>query len=211
MIQLMQAGYNDLKAGHTEQACEHWWKLWQAIKEVMRTEGPDTMEAFDEELTGGPEPVYNWSSDFDMALANLSDEHSNWAERRLAFCSEYLASSSDKDDYNQWNRRQTIAEMHYKLGDAPKGNELFEAYLKENPEWGWGWMAWSDMYWLFGEPELRDTDRAIHILKQALEHVQEREERTEIMDRLNTLYIERGMTDEADAVSKAQRAMYGEL
>ena len=45
--------------------------------------------------------------------------------------------------------KRAIAETVLLLGDFRKGEELFQGYLFENPKWDWGWIGWSDQYWLF--------------------------------------------------------------
>lgn len=65
--------------------------------------------------------------------------------------------------------RISLAESYFKSGNMQKADALFQGWLDENPDWEWGWIAWSDCYWLWdlhgGE---RDFDKAETILNRAL-------------------------------------------
>ena len=79
--------------------------------------------------------------------------------------------------------RISLAESCFKNGNIEKTDALFQGWLEQNPGWEWGWIAWSDCYWLWelhgGE---EDFDKAETILKRALstpglsskKHVKER-------------------------------------
>ena len=62
----------------------------------------------------------------------------------------------------------SISESYIKLGRQNEGDKLFESYLKDDPEWGWGWIGWSDCYWIFHGNEQNDYEKAEAILKKAL-------------------------------------------
>ena len=60
-----------------------------------------------------------------------------------------------------------MAETYFSMGNKEKGEMLFQDYLKADPEWGWGWIGWSDQYWLFKEQDA-DYKRGEDILFKAL-------------------------------------------
>ena len=86
------------------------------------------------------------------------------------------------------NAKRAIAETHFLLGNVKKGEELFEIYLSENPKWGWGWIGWSDQYWLC-ESENANYIKGEDILLKALA-VTDLEDRDCVEDRLLELYSE---------------------
>ncbi len=90
---------------------------------------------------------------------------------------------SDKNLPNLGNVRSSLAETYYQLGDKDKADSLYEKWLKNEPDWGWGWIAWSDYYWLWKHIGLeQDFEKAEQILKKGLcvkkvsdkEHIKER-------------------------------------
>jgi hypothetical protein len=35
-----------------------------------------------------------------------------------------------------------MADSHYELGDKDTCDQLYNAWLEENPDWGWGYIGW---------------------------------------------------------------------
>jgi hypothetical protein len=68
--------------------------------------------------------------------------------------------------------------------------------LDECPQWGGGWIAWSDSHWLFAAQRNKDAARAEQILKEGLA-TPDVENRADLLDRLATLYEETGRGEEA--------------
>ena len=48
---LMQEGYKLLGAGHTTEACDAWWQVWEWLKDKVTPER-NTLEALDEDFRG---------------------------------------------------------------------------------------------------------------------------------------------------------------
>lgn len=71
--------------------------------------------------------------------------------------------------------------------------------MEEHSAWGWGWIGWSDQYWLYAEEGNKDSEKAISILKQALE-VEGLEDRHDVLERLYDVYTDLGLHHEADKV-----------
>jgi uncharacterized protein len=134
-----------------------------------------------------------------MELGNAANVDISFAQKRIDFCSDYISMIEDKEGLNTYNMRKAIAESYFELGNKEKGEELFKEYLEQKPTWGWGWIAWSDIYWMTENPEDRDNEKAISILKEALK-VERIEDKADVQERLKDLYNEAGMTEEADAI-----------
>jgi hypothetical protein len=115
---------------------------------------------------------------------------------------------SDPNDENGLNMRRAIAEAHYKLGESREGEAVFRTLTEEHSAWAWGWIGWAEQYGSYGESENRDALRGIAILKEAL-GVPELEERDAVLERLEDLYLEAGLTQEAEAVETAMRGSSG--
>lgn len=188
---LMQKGYRLSMSGDSEGAASLWIQLW---KKAM-----DTMEL--DKSFNGMQSFFNWASDFDLELENAGRKKNVFLQHRIDFCSEYVARSEDKSEVNILNMKRAIAESYFELGEADKGESLFKEYLVEFPTWGWGWIGWSDQYWLFAKENNKNSGKAIHILKQALE-IEGLEDRYDVMDRLSEIYTDLGMLEEAGNVRK---------
>jgi uncharacterized protein YchJ len=97
------------------------------------------------------------------------------------------------------NFKTALAQSHFELGDRNIGERLFRTWLEEAPQWGSGWIAWSDCCWLFARPEYKDATRAEQLLQEGLASPNV-ENRTHILERLQLLYEETGRDEEAEAV-----------
>ncbi|MCI0423456.1 MAG: SEC-C domain-containing protein [Acidobacteria bacterium] len=93
------------------------------------------------------------------------------------------------------NFRRAVAESYFELGEAGKADELYRQWLDTDPQWGWGWIGWSDGYWLT-RAESRNLRKAEELLQQGLSVVRVRD-RKDIVERLTDLYKEQGRDDEA--------------
>jgi len=75
------------------------------------------------------------------------------------------------------------------LPSFPKS--VFHEWLKLEPDWGWGWIGWSDCYWLWEYLGLeKDLDKAEEILRKGLS-VSNVSDRDHIEDRLEDLLKEK--------------------
>jgi hypothetical protein len=66
----------------------------------------------------------------------------------------------------------------------------YKDLIDEMPNWGWGYIGWSDEYWLMVRAGPKDYDQAERILQQALARP-DLEERDHVLDRLARLRVER--------------------
>jgi outer membrane receptor for Fe3+-dicitrate len=54
------------------------------------------------------------------------------------------------------------------MGMFEKAEALFRDWLSVEPDWGFGWIGWSDLYWLMNLGFDKDFKKAEKILKQGL-------------------------------------------
>jgi tetratricopeptide (TPR) repeat protein len=179
-------------------SCDVWLEAWEMVKAAMDEYGIEDIEEFDREFND-TSLLYNWSSELEMALANAGLDNPDYLESRIAFCSEYIARYGDQSEYNILHMKSAIAESHFKLGRQAEGERLFEEITRNDPDWSWGWISWSDMYWLDAQEVDKDSDRAVAILKQGLEEVEAYDD-YEILIKLQELYMDLGMVEEALAI-----------
>lgn len=91
-------------------------------------------------------------------------------------------------------------------GDAWKrwagleADELFQERLTADPQWGWGWIGWSDCYG-FWKRKHYDLGRAEEILKQGLA-VSGVRDKSDMLERLMNMYADMGRKEDAGRVQE---------
>lgn len=189
----MQKGYKYyMKEDYTE-TINVWCNVFNDIMDAMKNESIKTFTQFDK-IYNGTQFVSNWANDFDDCLcyvvSNVHDEDAleSYGEIRIGL-NEKIKEFIEKDDNLSFeNAIRAIAETHFYMGNSKKGEEIFENYLRLNVEWGWGWIGWSDQYWLC-KGERADYKRAEEILLKALS-VPNLKDRDSVQERLLDLYSE---------------------
>jgi len=53
------------------------------------------------------------------------------------------------DQLNLGNLRTSLIECYFKIGKIDDADSLFREWLSAEPDWGFGWIGWSDLYWLW--------------------------------------------------------------
>ncbi len=140
------------------------------------------------ELDVGGATIYDmlyWASTFADNLHNASIRDKSFEKHKLSFCEAYVEMHHgmlDKDVRNLGKIRISLAECYFKQGKSEKTDDLFREWLGIEPDWGFGWIGWSDLYWLWNFGIAKDFKKAEKILKQGLkvpnvidrEHIKER-------------------------------------
>jgi tetratricopeptide (TPR) repeat protein len=195
----MQSGYDVLAEGQgdVQQACRLWLEAWQEILRVMQQQRINSFQAFDG-LFGGMQSVFNWVQDLEMELYNAGLENPGFFRERMSLCQTVLERFPNEDKLLIRSFKRGMADTYFHLGEPTKGDQLYEQCLAEDPRWGWGWIGWSDNYFIFNSVE-KDAARAEQLLKQGLD-VTDIEDRDVLLERLQTVYEESGREDEAEAV-----------
>jgi len=191
----MQRGYSYMMNNDPVSACIEWKKTWSAIVSAMKAGNYRTIKDFDEDFDG-LQSVFNWASDYEMELENSVGVDISFARERISFCTEYL-ERADQHEHNSLNKKTAIANSYFYLGMKEDGEKVYKALTAEHPDWGWGWIKWSDEYSFYAEN--RDYDKAINILNEALK-VDGIDETAEIKSRLLDIYEECDMHEEASSI-----------
>lgn len=93
-----------------------------------------------------------------------------------------------------------MAETYFIMGNKEKGEMLFRDYLKADPEWSWGWIGWSDQYWLLKKQDA-DYKRGEEILFKALT-IPGLRDKEDVEERLLDLYYDSGEEEKYKALEK---------
>ncbi|GAA0351642.1 hypothetical protein GCM10008932_00930 [Alkalibacterium iburiense] len=159
-----------------------WQKVWNQIKRIMDKNEIETIEELDE-VFDGTQTIYNWSTDFSQELLNMSRQKKDFLQNRLTFYTEYLERTADLSEDNAKTMKADLAQTYFEIGQAQKGEKLFQELTTDYPTWGWGWIFWSDVYGVFAEDTDKDFNRALKILNEALT-VKGLEDKEDIRDRM---------------------------
>jgi len=180
------------REGNYIDACEHGLKAWACLLELIKMLEAESI--YDIENNGVT--IYDlpyWATCFADELSNASIRDKSYLQKKLNFCQHYVEMHedfSDKELPNLGNVRSTLAETYYQLEEKEKADLLYEKWLKDEPDWGWGWIAWSDCYWLRRHIGLeQDLEKAEQILRKGLS-VKKVSDREHIEERLNRLLNE---------------------
>jgi hypothetical protein len=195
----MQAGYAQLKAENRECACQLWIETWHGILKIMARHNIPTLDAFDERFAG-TQCVFNWVQDFEMELCIAGLDNVHFFHERIALCSTMIDRFSN-GTFSEIDFRSALASSYSKIGEQHKCDQMFQQWLDEDPQNGWGWIGWSDVYFFFEAPEKRDVVRAEMLLKSGLAVTNVRE-RQVLLERLADLYEETDRQDNADDIHR---------
>lgn len=195
---LMQQGYTYSREGNLIDAVRVWGELWSKLLTILNGETAPTLQELNEALQSKLS-IYNWASDYGLELSKALKEDIGFARSRIDFCTEYAARYVDETGHNVLELKRAVAETYFEIGQRAEGEQIFESNLAKCPTWGWGWISWADQYWICAEESIQDSGKAISILQQALA-VKGLEDRQDVLERLNDLYTDLGMYEEANNV-----------
>lgn len=201
----MQLGYKYLEERNHSDCIRTWLAVWNDLMDAMQKESVKTFKAFDT-IFNGNQYVVNWVGDFDVLLEEVVNNTSEtevlneYGKLRIQLNNDILQFLMKDDQLSIENARRAIAETYFLLGNKDKGEELFESFLKEDPKWGWGWIGWSDQYWL-GKKEYADYIRGEEILLSALS-IDGLRDRDDVEERLLDLYYDCGEDEKFKALEQ---------
>lgn len=183
--ELMQQGYQLLKVRREAEACERWLETWEWVKRLAEPQ-MESVRDFDHRYRGElMQLVFNWRSDYSVALHNAGLTEPCYQEQRLRFVREYLALFPKESSDNQVTFRRDEAEALLALGRQSEAEALLTALVERYPTHGWAYIGWSDFYWLYRESPT-DYARAEQILRLALDRP-DLEDRDDVLSRIEQL------------------------
>jgi predicted RNA-binding protein with TRAM domain len=116
------------------------------------------------------ESLANWVQEFEMELRNAALQERRFHEVRIELSRWFYQQFTDEDDHELANFRASEATSLAGLGDTGGAEKKFEELVGRYPAEVWGWIFWSDMYWLSvpGKGK-KDYGKAESILLRCLE------------------------------------------
>ena len=194
---LISKGYTSLETHDSKTACDCWITAWNEALKLMDSEGIAVYEL--EDKYNWEQFPTNWVQDLEETLYNAGLDEPEYFRKRIQYCEEMLKAYPEEkaDKLLVENTRRAIAESYYELGDTESCDRLFEKWLKDDPQWGWGWIGWSNCYW---RDHLNSNfEKGQSILERGL-IVSEVRDRVDLLDNARELYYETKQDDKAAEV-----------
>lgn len=166
----MQIGYGLLNNNNGKKAIIVWAKVLEEIKDYMKLNNIKSLDKFDK-IFNGNENVENWIQDYEMALDNVisdgkSKSDQTYARQRIKLL-EFIIKVTKPGDLTYLNSQKALGETYFILRDLEKGKEVYLNLIKNYPNFVWGYIGYSDEFWLNHKDD-KDYEKAASILRQAL-------------------------------------------
>lgn len=161
-------------------------KAWSYLKELMKS--LETKSFCDLEYKTMYDLLY-WASRLAGNLHNASIRDESFFQKKFLFCKEYVDMHENFLDENMRNLggiRRALAECYIDTENFETCDNLYEKWLHKEPDWGWGWIGWSDHYWLFHGKNKPDLEKGLCILERGLA-IKGVKDKNHMIDRLNDL------------------------
>jgi len=218
----MQKGYGYDYEGETGKAIFYWHVVFENLKSYFEEYKLESLKDFDK-IFNGNQYVSNWVQDYDEALRKVllhSDKISKEEiGRRRIDLLNFLLSLNLSDEMTIHNHKRSLAETYYLMGQPEVGEKHFIQLIEEYPDNAWGYIGYSDQYWL--EKDNKDYEKALKILLDGYNRSTV-DEIDDIVERLTGLHIaikekeldeyeKKKETDEKKPIVPEYRALYQEL
>lgn len=179
----IQKGYEYILKKQQLKGCDQWLEAWSEIIELFeKNEAKDIYEL--NKKYDWTQFISNYAQDLEMELHNAGIEDNRYHEKRIKYCQELLKWCGNDEIINK-NTQRAIADAYFGLGDTATGDHLFTEWLNDDPDWGWGYIGWSDNYWMGRDN--RQYEKAIEILMSGYSRESVRD-KIDIVERIIDLY-----------------------
>jgi hypothetical protein len=161
----IQDGYTQLKPDRGA-ATDRWLSAWSEVLHLGDAAGITTIADFDRRFPMS-QSLFNWHQDLEMELGNAGLDDPAKSHARIEVGEEILRRFTDCDQLAVENWRRAIAEAWFQLGETAKAEQLYQDWLRDDPQWGFGWIGWASGYLPMprtGRPA--DHQRAEDLLRQ---------------------------------------------
>lgn len=162
--------------GDFVQASQMGFQTWDHLKKLMILLNVTSLYELEYQTIFD---LLSWASTFIVNLNNASRQDPTFFQAYYLFCKEYVTMHGhylEKDMRNLGSIRRALADCSVRQGDFVACDLLYAQWLRDEPDWGWGWIGWSDSYYLFNGKREKNKERARQLLEQglAVPHVRDR-------------------------------------
>lgn len=200
----IQEGYELIECRHVTAACRIWLEAWANVVQILDIAGIKSISEFDDRFRG-TQCVFNWIQDFEIELWNAGLRDRKFLTARIAICEERLRRFAAEDNLMTQNCRHALAESYFERGDTAKADTLYREWLSIDPQWGRGWIGWSDCY-QSTRTEFRNLHKAEELLRKGLAIAGVRDFQ-DLNERLANLYQEQGRVDEVKEIQQQKKKL----
>lgn len=179
MNDLIEDGFDDMAKNDPRSACDHWLKVWNALKDRKEPQVTDLEHL--EKHYNGAFSVNNLCQDLEMELHNAGLEDSTYFEKRIEYCREFCGLFPDEKELTIHNMRRAIADSYEILGQYKQAEAEYERIVQDFPHNPWGYVAWGDMY-LFGQR--KDYQRAQTLYEKGVAIAVDKSDKDALKERL---------------------------
>ena len=199
----IQEGYALIFENNYTSACDKWLEAWEGIKELFAEGVAEDIYSLDDKYKW-TQFISNYTQDLEMELHNAGIDDKAYHEKRIVYCQELIQWC--KSDLTINNTRIGMAEAYFELGDSAAGEKVFTEWLRDDPDYGLGYVGWADCYRLIIDD--KQYEKAEEILLTAYARSDLRN-KIEVVESLITLYEEMDKPDKVkeyeNVFSKLQR------
>ncbi len=218
----MQKGYGYDYEGETGKAIFYWHVVFENLKSYFEEYKLESLEEFDK-IFNGNQYVRNWVHDYDDALREVLLHSNETAKkevgRRKIDLLNFLLSLELSEEMTTHNYKRSLAETYYLMGQPEFGEKHFIQLIEEYPDNAWGYIGYSDQYWL--EKDNKNYKKALEILNEAYNR-RTVDDSNDIVERLTGLhiaikekeleeYLKKEKPDERRPIVPEYRTLYQEL
>ena len=197
----MKSGWENISAGEAVRGCDEWLSAWEDIKDIMEEENCTSIAELQKKYEWS-DFLTNFVQDLEMELGNAGIEDKEYYQKRIEYCSEMLNICGITDELTIENTRRAIADSHFALGNVEECDRLYRKWLDEDPDWGWGYIGWSDNYHQLSKTDIEtQSEKAEKILTEALSHKTLRD-RLDVLERAKEFYEETGDPEKSAEIKK---------
>jgi len=195
----IQEGYEFLSKNNSPKCCDVWLEAWEEIKSLLNS--GVAVDIFDlDKKYAWSEFISDYAQDLEAELHNAGINDAAYHGKRIDYCRELLSWCRSEDDLMISNTRRAIAEAHFWSGDEAECDRLFTEWLKDDPDWGWGYIGRSDCYLYKFTDEGNAKAEEILLAAYARDGLRDK---IHVVDRIISLYKATGKHNEAREFEKA--------
>lgn len=196
----IQLGYRHISNNEPVKACDAWLGAWEEIKELLNEGQIANLELLQQEYKWS-EFLSNYIQDLETELHNAGLENEEYLIKRINYCSEMIKLCDQEDSLTIENAKRAIAESHFLLGNEEACGKLYSKWLTEDPNWGWGYIGWSDCYSFDTKKIKQNHSKAEEIIRRAVEERDVRD-RIDVLQRAVEIYSVLNQNEKADELKK---------
>jgi len=198
----IQKGYEMLYVKKDEaKACDEWLSAWDEIKVLFAEGEANDINEMDKKYNW-TEPIFNYVQDLEQELHNAGCDEKDYYFKRITYCQELLQWCGNIESIEQ-NTKRAMAESYFETGDTATCDQLFGEWLKEDPQWGYGYIGWSDCYRSRDNTHYEKAE-AILLSGYAQEGLHDK---ADVVDRMVTLYEDMGQPEKAKEYKREYTAL----